>query len=441
MRPYPRVVLAAWLLLAPAIAKANPEPTAYDSRSVGLGLTGVTYLERPSAIAINPANLEGVEKFGFTLLFNPLVVLQTAPVEGPNTSKSSGAGFGPLGSFFIAGRVAPRAVIGLGLYIETGYGSGFDDIGDIDGAGQNLEPEKLEVVFFVGEAAVASSFRVNSKLNLGVALRFPFSVQTADLYTNLGAALGSGIQYGSVKNDLKGIGFPSGRFGLTYKPTSNVTLSAAYRAYSKIPLKGTAETDLAGLENLQAESSWNLPHALQAGGAFRFLERKLMLVLEGRFQFHDAKRSGNSDQTVTTSNPTDPGNSLAPLVIPFNWRTVYSAKVAVEYSVSDLIDLRAGFNAALSATRQDFAQYFTPPPGFNGFASLGFGFKWKKIDLDFATATAWGKTKIGDEVARPVSYLGNEFTLCSQDQVVRTGCAGSYKVLTFWGSVSLTYRK
>ncbi len=435
------MALAAWLLLAPAIAKANPEPTAYDSRSVGLGLTGVTYLERPAAIAINPANLEGIEKFSFTFLFNPLVVLQTAPVEGPNTSLSSGVGFGPLGSFFVGGRIAPRVVLGFGVYIETGYGSGFDNVADVDGAGQNVEPENLEVVFFVGEAALGTSIRLSRKVNIGVALRLPFSVQQADLFTNLGAALGGGVQYGNVKNDLSGIGFPSGRFGVTYKPSQRVTLSAAYRAYSKISLTGTARTNLTGLENLNAKSSWNLPHAIQLGGAFRFLDHRLMLVLEGRAQFHDARRSGNSDQTVVTTNPSDTGTSLAPLVIPFNWRNAYSAKVGLEYSASDLIDLRAGLNAAISATRRDFAQYFTPPPGFNGFGSIGIGFKWKKVDLDLATAVAWGGTTIGDDVARPVSYLGNQFTLCSEDQVVRTGCAGDYKVLTFWGSISVTYRK
>ncbi|MBW2192005.1 MAG: hypothetical protein JRG93_20960 [Deltaproteobacteria bacterium] len=76
-------------LLTPALASANPEPTAYDSRSIGMGLTGVTYLDQPAALVLNPANLEGIEKLGFTFNFAALLVNQRAPVQGPNTQVDS----------------------------------------------------------------------------------------------------------------------------------------------------------------------------------------------------------------------------------------------------------------------------------------------------------------------------------------------------------------
>ena len=124
----------AIFILTPVVASANPEPTAYDSRSIGMALTGTSYLERPAALVINPANLEGIDNFGFTINHTQLFVNQWAPVQGPGTRVESGLGFGPLPAGFVAGRIAPRVVFAAGIYIETGYGSDFDGVVCLDGA-------------------------------------------------------------------------------------------------------------------------------------------------------------------------------------------------------------------------------------------------------------------------------------------------------------------
>jgi hypothetical protein len=110
-------------LLTPSLASANPEPTPYDARSMAKGLTGTAFLDRPSALAINPANLDGIEKLGFSFGFTALLTNQRAPVSGPNTRVDSGLGLRPLSAGFIAGRIAPRVVLSGGIYLEAGYGS------------------------------------------------------------------------------------------------------------------------------------------------------------------------------------------------------------------------------------------------------------------------------------------------------------------------------
>ena len=172
-----RLLIATLLagLLTPTLASANPEPTAYDTRSIAMGLTGTSYMERPAALAINPALLEGIPKLGFTFNFTNLLVNQTAPVQGAGTSLSSGIGYGPLPSGFIAGRIAPRVVFSGGIYIETGYGSSFSNVTCLDGVAvdtdgniipggdcTNNEPQDLNVTFFVGEFASGSALRFAS---------------------------------------------------------------------------------------------------------------------------------------------------------------------------------------------------------------------------------------------------------------------------------------
>jgi len=472
-------LLTACLLagfLTPALASANPEPTAYDSRSIGMGLTGTTFLDQPAALAMNPANLEGIGKIGFTFNMTNLLVNQTAPVTGPNTSLSSGLGYGPLASGFIAGRIAPRVVFAGGVYIETGYGSSFDGVVCLDGdvvdpnppdqpaPGDNYvpddnpatctngEPQNLDVTFFVGEFSAGFSFRAHEKFLLGLALRLPFSKQTADLYQNLGAATGGGTRYDRVKNDLGGIGFPSLRFGFTIKPHRKVRISGMYRMYSKIKLTGSTTTTLAAGADpliLDSEADWFIPHAVQFGISIQ-ANSHMLWALESRLQFHGADKSGNKNQTVTSSID---GNILQTTVVGFGWKNVWSVKIGFEYRFTkDVLALRLGFNAAQSATTGPFTQYFTPPPGFSPSANAGLGFYWDdrndssikdKYRLDLATAFAGTFGNIGNE------YIGQDATvpgtdppetelICSDQQVVRTGCPGDYRVKTWWASVSFT---
>ena len=461
-------------LLTPALASANPEPTAYDTRSIGMGLTGTTFLDQPAALVMNPANLEGIGKIGFTLNMTNLLVNQRAPVSGPNTTVDSGLGYGPLASGFIAGRIAPRVVFAGGIYIETGYGSSFSQVQCIDGdvvnpnppdqpppdytpstpdstpPCTNLAPQDLDVTFFVGEFSTGFSFLAHEKFQLGFALRLPFSKQTADLWQNIGAATGGASRYDRVKNNLGGIGFPSLRFGFTIKPHKKVRISGMYRAPSKIKLTGTSTTSLgAGLDpiTLDSEADWFLPHALQFGVSIQ-ANSHMLWALEARGQFHAADKSGNKNQTVIST--------LGPIqqttVVGFGWKNVWSVKIGFEYRFTkDVLALRLGFNAAESATTGPFTQYFTPPPGFSPSVNVGLGFYWDdrndssikdKYRLDLAGAFAGsfgtiGNEYIGQEVEVPGGGGATEL-ICSDQQVVRTGCPGQYRVLTYWASVSFT---
>ncbi|HSN83896.1 MAG TPA: hypothetical protein VLS88_15045 [Polyangiales bacterium] len=460
----------AAVLLIPALARANPEPTAYDARSIGMGLTGVTFLDQPAALALNPANLEGIEKLGFTFHFTSLFTNQRAPVQGPGSQVDSGLGFGPIPSGFIAGRIAPRVVFGAGIYIETGYGSSFSGVQCLDGAADpnnpdsefpdtnpdtclNGEPRDLDVTFFVGEFTSGFSFKAHEKFQFGLALRLPFSKQNADLYQNIGAALGTGTRYGRVVNNIGGVGFPSLRFGFTIKPHRKVRISAMYRMYSKIKLTGYTETTLAeGTDplRLSAEADWFIPHALSFGVSYQ-ANSHLLLAFEARRQWHAADKSGNQNQTVVASLPD--GTVLSTIVVPFGWQNLWSVKIGFEYRFTkDFIALRLGTNIAESATTPQWAQYFTPPPASFMFTTVssGLGFYWNdrnnpsikdKYRLDLGGLFSWSGETIGNEyigTSQTIPGTTQSVEICSDEQVVRTGCPGKYRVLTYWASVSFT---
>jgi hypothetical protein len=465
-----RLAVACVLLsaLIPALVRANPEPTAYDTRSIAMGLMGTSFIERPSALVLNPANLEGIDKLGFSLNFTGIFTSQIAPIQGPNTRGVAGPGFGPLPSGFVGGRISPRMVFTAGIVIETGYGSSFDNVVCLDGdqvvdgvpdtdpsTCTNREPQSLDVTFFVGEFSAGTSIRVTDELWLGVALRLPFSKQVADLWQNVGAALG-GFGYARVKNDLGGVGFPSPRIGITYKPHRKVSIGAMYRMWSTIKLTGTTETSL--LTNpdgspvtLNSTADWYVPHALQFGVSYQ-ANKHLLLAWELRLQFHGANKHGNKNQTVTATDPEGTLPSFS-IVVPFGWKNAWSAKIGVEQRFKkDLLAFRAGFNIGESATTAAWAQYFTPPPGIAVSVTAGLGFYWDdrndpsikdKYMFDIGTLFAYSGAHTGDE------YIGTDaqvpgggpmdiVELCSREQVVRTGCPGQVAVFTYWASASFT---
>lgn len=451
-----RIILATSLALlstlSPRAASANTEPTAYDTRSVTLAQAGVSFLERPAAIAINPALLTGIEKFSFSVMFDPIFVNTCAPVEGPNSSRCTGVSFGPLGSTFFAWRVSKRMVWGAGAYLEVGYGATYEDVPNVDGepdAVVGTEPQDQSVTFFVGELALGPAIEISDKWSVGIMLRLPIAAQTADLYQNIGAvSVLPNPTYARIRNQLGGVGIPSARIGVSFKPNDMWTVGAAWRVYTKIKMTGTTQTgvDIPGLETLNAQSDWVMPNALQFGASVKLVDKKLLLVAELRIQFHEAKKQGNQTQTVRVSLPegSDPALEALlpePTVAPFYWKNVYSLKLGVEYQIIDLVAIRFGFNAANSNTREQFAQIFTPPPGIAIGVQTGLGFSWDKVDFDIGMLFSQFGSTIGPEVAQePVEVEGELTNLCSRDQVLRTGCAGNYQVRTFFLSTQLTYR-
>ena len=104
-------VCALLFALASNGASANIEPSSYDAKSIGAGTTGLAYLENPAALAINPANLVGIDRGGMSVNITPVFSVSQAPLAGPNSEVKSDLGFGPIPSLFGAVRIADHVVI------------------------------------------------------------------------------------------------------------------------------------------------------------------------------------------------------------------------------------------------------------------------------------------------------------------------------------------
>ncbi len=393
-------------------ASANIEPSSYDAKSIAAGTTGMAYLDSPAALAINPANLAGIDRGGMSVNITPVFSVSQAPLAGPNSEVKSDLGFGPIPSLFGAVRIADRVVLGFGAYALGVFGAKYSNVMDLYGSGEEGD---FEVTFVSGEAAVGVGIEILSSLDLGVTLRVPFAWQRATIPAEFGPGLVP------TTATLGGAGWPGGRIGLTWRATSMIATSLMYRSEATTQLSGDLHT-LEGIDlSSAAESEFSTPHVLSGGLAFSLLNDSLTVAGELHVFFYEAS---NEKQTLYLE--AFEGTPLGVAEIPFYWQNAFSLRFGVDYQINRRFAVRGGYVPSSSATTDAGAQPVTPPPGWSHSFSTGFGASWKSFAVDFALQAAFANAHVGPST---------DPDACSG--FVRVGCEGDYKTVN--GSVSLQF--
>ncbi len=415
MRPSPRTAaLFAFLMcFASSRASANIEPSSYDAKSIAAGTTGMAYLDNPSALAINPANLALIDRGGMSVNITPVFQVSHAPLSGANTDVQSDLGFGPIPSLFGAVRVADRVVLGFGAYTLGLFGAKYSNVQNL--YGQEGATGDFEVTFASGEAAVGVGIEVTRWFDLGVTLRIPFAWQQAMIPAELGALIVP------TSATLGGAGWPGGRIGLTWRVMPELAVSLMYRTIATSRLSGDLQTT--GLVELSSSASarFSTPHVLSGGLAYSCLRDALTVAAEFHVFFYEG---ANEKQTLTL----DGSEPLLPETadILFLWQNAVSLRFGLDYQINSRFAVRGGYVPSSSATKPAGAQPVVPPPGWSHSVSTGFGTSWKSFGFDFALQAAFAKDYVGPS---------SDPDACSG--FVRIGCEGEYKTIN--GSVSLQF--
>ncbi|RYF09157.1 MAG: hypothetical protein EOO40_07400, partial [Deltaproteobacteria bacterium] len=112
-------------------AAANPELFAtYDSRSVGLGGTGVAFQTNAAAPVHNAALLAGINRLSITATFTPYALQLNSPFVSPTGQRrqiASDWALGPLGQLGVAVRVHKRVVVGASAFLPLGLASNYQN--------------------------------------------------------------------------------------------------------------------------------------------------------------------------------------------------------------------------------------------------------------------------------------------------------------------------
>lgn len=398
-------------------ASANIEPSSYDAKSIAAGTTGMAYLDNPSALAINPANLAGIDRGGMSVNITPVFSVSHAPLAGPNSDVESDLGFGPIPSLFGAARVADRVVLGFGAYALGIFGAKYSNVQDLYG-----EPGvsgDFEVTFVSGEAAIGVGIEITPAIDLGVTLRVPFAWQNATIPSDFGTGVIP------VTATLGGAGWPGGRIGLTWRASHMVATSLMYRTVATSRLSGDLRT-LEGIELSSAVTAkFSTPHVLSGGTAFSLLHDALTVAGEIHIMFYKA-----SNQQQTLYLEAFEGTALGTAEIPFLWQNAVSLRFGVDYQINSRFAVRGGYVPSSSATTDAGAQPVTPPPGWSHSFSAGFGTSWKNFAVDFALQAAFANAHVGPSTD-PESCSG----------FIRVGCEGDYSTVNGSASLQFVYKR
>ncbi|MEZ4270558.1 MAG: outer membrane protein transport protein [Myxococcota bacterium] len=331
------LILGCMALLPQKTLATTEIPALFDGRPIGMAGAAAALVDNATAVYENPAAMDQIEYLSVTAGVSPFRPENTVPLEGPNTAKSTSAGFFPL--FFAGGayRLAEPLVVGLGIYPVAGTGAQYSDVSLIGG-------EDLEFGIVLLEASMPVSVRLTKWLSVAMGWRVTFmNIQSSNIDPGSGA---------KVTQDLRGTDVASGQLALHLRPYDWLKFGLVYR--SKMSIKGSGSTDV-GPQSFDTDAQFSQPHALRLGVAATPIAN-LNVAADVRYLFYE---ESNKNIRVTTQTPA---GSMTQ-VMPQDWQNVASVHLGAEYYIRGRVAVRLGYSATGSATPKHAANPFTTVNG------------------------------------------------------------------------------
>lgn len=391
------IAVAITMVLAAGKAAASTDINGlFDARSMGMGSTGVAFLDSPGVLALNPAALDGIKELALSLDIYLIVAQPQAPytvthVDGSGQMYSnyetirSEPTAAPLPFIGGAFRLHERVVFGAGIYPMVGQGTQ---------ARYQPAPELRPDLWIENQAAlglieVGNALSVRLLDNLSFAAMYRITYMTQTVSTPLpGRALGGTILdpdgnpvYGNI--DVSGLNFAGFQLGVLWKPVPTLGLGFSYR--NKVTMEGEGTTDSKNPLNGEPVSvptimEFPTPHNFRVGLAWTTLQEKLLLAAEFKYLMY--AEAFETLKTTTTRN-----GMTSTTETPTHWKDAYNVYLGAEYTLSKLLRLRGGYIMATSATPEEYAKQFMAPPGVSHCGTAGIGFKLlEDLNVDLAAA-------------------------------------------------------
>jgi long-chain fatty acid transport protein len=374
----------------------------FDARSMGMGGTGVAYLDSAGAIPTNPAALDQIKKLTLTLNGFLFISQPEAPYKVTHPNGMGGTAdyyetfrsktiLAPL--FFLGGayRLLDRVVVGAAFYPVIGQGTQ---------AVYQPSPELMPQLEYKNKAAlgllevgVPVSVRVLDTLSLAAMWRVTYMTQNVS--TVLSTRPVPNPVYANI--DVTGVNFAGLEVGLFYHPAPSLRLGLTYRNKVTVEGNGTTTTKnplAAGaplvLPTIQPFSS---PHAFRAGIAISALDDKFLFATDVKYLMYAEAWKVLETTTIRDGKPMVQRT-------PAYWKDAYNVHLGAEYKLSDGLRVRGGYILATSATPEAYAKAFMAPPGVSHCFTAGVGLKVREdLDVDLAGSYVVLKSKI--DVATP----------------------------------------
>jgi long-chain fatty acid transport protein len=366
------------------------------SKASAMGTAGVGLADDFSAVYFNPAGLTQMENANLSVFLTDIV---------PNASyrfdllgmtladTETGTLHFPSGALAYFKPVSDKVVLGIAAYAPSGVGiewSGID-LALLSGG------TAFEWYSFIAMISVSPTIaiKLSDQFSIGASLNLDY----AKLVMRRPGGGEGGIPWFQYEEDLNGIGVGA-TIGVMYKPSRVISWGATVKLPVKASIDGTASipflTNIGLPGESRGERSATWPLWLGTGIAIKPND-KLTIIAD----VHYTNWKKLADIPITFD---DPGWKAAGLEhgaeFVLNWEDTVDFKVGIEYWVSDSIALRGGFYTDLSPSPEETLNILLPSISYKAF-TFGFGYKGRKMDIDFAVEYLTGD----DRTVNPMNYF------------------------------------
>ena len=367
----------------------------YDGRSAAMGGAGQAYIEGMGAAFHNPANLDGIGRFGFTLHAQPTFVRPEGPLYTPNQEEKGERAIAPMILGGVGGHLHDRVAVGGAFFIRGGAGARYK--------GGALDGDDLEFALYVMEMTVPISIKLTDQLKVGIAPRMIYVIEQGDTQRPLTAASPPAATDPRMSFEMSGLSkLPGLAIGVQYQPLPKLRFGATYRSVIKADLDGDLDVSLGDLKfEAPTGAVWRTPHSVHLGAAYQ-VHPSVLLVADFDVRLFEKVNKGQTiDVSELEIQPPD-----GPPRFVLNWQNVYQGRIGVEGWLNDVFALRGGYHVGNSATPASAANALSVPPGMIHVVTAGVGLRVKSAALDLAGSYAI----IGADVDQSISGPPGRYT-------------------------------
>ncbi|MFH0955960.1 MAG: outer membrane protein transport protein [Candidatus Falkowbacteria bacterium] len=350
------VILLCWPC-SKAMAGAENSINGVGARAKAMGGAGIAIADDASAFYANPALLAYSGNFaqaGGDYIVNSFTY--KSPASQKIDSKTSG-NFVPLAG--VNYKANSRLAVGFGVNTPNVFCADFKD-------SMNFY-SKISLT----NIAPAIAYKITDNLALGLSIKAGYG----KVKLTQPVQIAPGV-FSRMDTDADGWGY-SGQIGLSWKAATWLNIGAMYQTKTKVSLDGHSNLGMVGRSDMSADFYFPGYYGVGVG-----------INLGNWLIAADVTRSdyGSTDQ-VNIDYKTWSKSTLA-----LNWEdnTIYS--FGVEYKLADSWRLRGGLGYQDRVIPDSTIN--PAMPDMNGWSvSGGFGYRNKKIGVDFAYLHAWGRER------------------------------------------------
>jgi long-chain fatty acid transport protein len=388
------------------------------SKGSAMGTAGIGLANDWSAVFFNPAGLTQMKNASISLFITDIVPSGTYNFEMLGTTMADAKTetmHYPSGALAYYKPINDKLVVGIAGYVPSGVGSKWngDDFTNLTGG---TSYAWNSTVFMITVSPVAA-YKLSDKLSIGASL----NINYARIMMERPGGDGANMPFFQYEEDLSGIALGA-TLGIMYKASDVLSIGATFKTPIKASVSGNTKAPIMALLGFPTESegerSATWPMWAGVGIAVKPTD-KLTLIFDVSYN-----NWGNMQNIPITFSEASWGAMGMEEGSEFTlkWDDTVDVKFGVEYWISEILALRAGYYTDLSPSPDETLNIMLPSISYKAL-TFGFGYKTGKMNVDFAVEFLTGDDRFVD----PMNYY------------VDAGMPGTHGMKMIVPNVTFTY--